>query len=605
MKNFQSQTYYNRKVNAIVQYDPEDFISEMQKISKEDTGISEKLDKFIDRVAYRIEEALQSNELINVFQDDFEMLGNEEAAQAAKISTVNMLPRTFFEHDYCKNKRVSCIKFHPTKPYLVAMSMIENLSFDDRCEITGKSFDSHVLIMNFSDAHIITLNYVLETPIEISTLEFHPENSNVLIGGCISGQLIVWDLSCHESRITQGKKPEAVQMPDEEEDKTQQTIVKLKQLALSSIVLSHKNYVADVAFIPAAVKVDRKNPPPEGKIVHFLSVSEDGLVCIWDTRPVEKETIRNVADFIWKPFQQINLFRQDGSGELGLSRVLFHPRQQATTFWAASDEGDLLMIDWSVKPTGNANEEGAKFAEYVKLTYDSDRNYRPVLALERSPFFEDLILTVHDFHFCIWKTSIDFDHPIFRSANTFGSHNTCGAFSPTRPGVIFITKTDGIDVWDFVDQSNKPSLTLNFATSAITFFKFQYYFKHEDRKQYMAYGDEQDGTLFLYEVPNNLKSPSDNEKEVIEDFWEREIKKCNYVKERRVVRKEEFQEQQKVEEIRRAQEEAQKEQQDDVEQQREMEAEIQYQELLMKYKVEFGLMTQEELENWKKSQKKK
>jgi dynein intermediate chain 3, axonemal len=130
------------------------------------------------------------------------------------------------------------------------------------------------------------------------------------------------------------------------------------------------------------------------------------------------------------------------------------------------------MIDWSVKPAGGGGEEGSKYAEYVKLTYDSDRNYRPVLALERSPFFEDLLLTIHDFHFCIWKTSIDFDYPIFRSANTFGSHNTCGAFSPTRAGVIFITKTDGIDVWDFVDQSNKPSLTLNFATSAITYFKF-------------------------------------------------------------------------------------------------------------------------------------
>lgn len=44
---------------------------------------------------------------------------------------------------------------------------------------------------------------------------------------------------------------------------------------------------------------------------------------------------------------------------------------------------------------------------------------------------------------------------------------------------------------------------------------------------------------------------------------------------------------------------------DDVEAQKEMEAEIQYQELLMKYKVEFGLMSQEELENWKKTQKKK
>ena len=42
--------------------------------------MEEKLDKFIDRVAYRIEEALQSNEIINVFQDDFEMLADEIAA---------------------------------------------------------------------------------------------------------------------------------------------------------------------------------------------------------------------------------------------------------------------------------------------------------------------------------------------------------------------------------------------------------------------------------------------------------------------------------------------------------------------------------------------
>ena len=203
-----------------------------QQAQISDTSGNDKLEKFVDRVAYRIEEALQSNELINVFQDDFEMLGDEEAASAAKISTVNMLPRTFFEHDYCKNKRVSCIKFHPTKPFLVAMSMIENLSFDDRAEITGKSFDSHVLIMNFSDAHIITLNYVLETPIEVTSIEFHPENRDVLMGGCITGQVICWDLSAIETRIgshggghgsgaaASGKKPDAARMPDEEEDKT-------------------------------------------------------------------------------------------------------------------------------------------------------------------------------------------------------------------------------------------------------------------------------------------------------------------------------------------------------------------------------------------------
>ena len=70
-------------------------------------------------------------------------------------------------------------------------------------------------------------------------------------------------------------------------------------------------------------------------------------------------------------------------------------------------------------------------------------------------------MTIHDFHFAIWDTDLaDRDEPIFRSANTFGSHNTCGDFSPTRPGVIFITKTNGIDIWDFYDQSDKPSMVI-------------------------------------------------------------------------------------------------------------------------------------------------
>ena len=131
-------------------------------------------------------------------------------ARTRKSHALSSIHRNYYSYN----------KWDFRKPYLVAMSMIENLSFDDRTEITGKSFDSHVLIMNFSDAHIITLNYVLETPIEISSIEWHPENPNVLIGGCISGQLIVWDLSCIESRITTGKKPEQIKMPDEEEDKS-------------------------------------------------------------------------------------------------------------------------------------------------------------------------------------------------------------------------------------------------------------------------------------------------------------------------------------------------------------------------------------------------
>lgn len=389
-----------------------------------------------------------------------------------------MVPRAFYEQEYCKEKVVSCIRFHPTKPHLVAMALVEHLDFQDRTERSNKFVTSHVLILNFSDAHIITLNYILTTPVEITVIEFHPENPNILVGGALNGQVLAWDIASPEHRIQAGRKRQTVaKMPDEEEDKTQQVAVKLKQLVLSNVEKSHRSFVADLQFIPGGVKVDKKHPN-EGKSVHFLSCSEDGHCLIWDTRAIDKHAMKEARekaknqkyDYEWIPWLSINLFRQDGSGEVGLSRTLMKWDQDTPTFYGTSDEGELFLIDWSIKPIS----EDQKVAEHIRMTKDCERNYRPVVALERSPFYEDLILTVHDFHFAIWKTSLDQDTPIYRSANTFESHNTCGAFSPTRPGVIFITKTSGIDVWDFVDQSNKPSLTLNIATNPITTFKFQH-----------------------------------------------------------------------------------------------------------------------------------
>ena len=288
------------------------------------------------------------------------------------------------------------------------------------------------------------------------------------------------------------------------------------------------------------MNVDKRNPS-EGKYTHFLSVSEDGIVNIWDTRAVDKDVLKKTPDFIWKPYMKLDLFKQDGSGELGLCRALLLKDQLVPTFWATSDEGDLCLVDWSVKPVGGADDGGPKFAEYVKQTYESEKEYRPALALERSPFFPNLILTVHNFHFAIWKIDLEgYEKPIFRSCSTNNTaHNTCGAFSPTRPGVIFITKTDGIDVWDFLDLSNKPSLTLNFATSVITYMRFQHY-KHADQRQYMAFGDEKEGTFFLWEVPQNLKQAQENEEENIQNFWDREVKKCLFVIDQRELKKEEF-----------------------------------------------------------------
>ena len=156
MINTQTQTYYNRSVNAITCYDAQDFIGQTAEALKNDNELHVRLDRFIDRVAPRVERQLQSNEIINVFQDDFEMVGNNEAGASSKANTVNAVPRQFFDQSSgSKFRTVTCIKFHPQKPTLVAMSIVEGLTFDERAEVQGKSFESQVLILNFSDSQVI------------------------------------------------------------------------------------------------------------------------------------------------------------------------------------------------------------------------------------------------------------------------------------------------------------------------------------------------------------------------------------------------------------------------------------------------------------------
>ena len=188
----------------------------------------------------------------------------------------------------------------------------------------------------------------------------------------------------------------------------------MKHLCQSHITLSHKNFVADIAFIPPTINVDKRNPS-DGKHTHFITIAEDGVINIWDSRLVDKEALKKAPETIWRPYLRMDVYKQDGTGELGLCRILLQAGQTTPTFWATSDEGDLCLIDWSVKPP-QGGDDGPKIAEYVKFTYESEKEYRPALALERSPFFPNLLLTVHNFHFTVFKTDLDdYNQPVFSS----------------------------------------------------------------------------------------------------------------------------------------------------------------------------------------------
>ena len=77
------------------------------------------------------------------------MLGDSNENAASEQNANSTSERVYQEQEFSANMRVSCIKFHPTKSNLVAMSLIKESDFDTRCEDSCKSYSTYVLIVNF------------------------------------------------------------------------------------------------------------------------------------------------------------------------------------------------------------------------------------------------------------------------------------------------------------------------------------------------------------------------------------------------------------------------------------------------------------------------
>lgn len=82
---------------------------------------------------------------------------------------------------------------------------------------------------------------------------------------------------------------------------------------------------------------------------------------------------------------------------------------------------------------------------------------------------------------------------------TKGCYHTCGCWSPSRAGIIFIGKSNGtIDIWDFMDQSHKWAMQYSVGSVGISSIKF-----HETNQNILSVGS-QEGTLHILELPFTL-----------------------------------------------------------------------------------------------------
>jgi WD40 repeat protein len=529
------QTAWFRPVNKSTQYSPKDFLPN----GDAELGYDKvaELTEFLEKVSVRVEESLQTNETVDIFQEEFAHLGEEEAGAVSKTHSNIKDLRTFYDVNYTKGKRIECVEWVPNSSDMLACSCCENLTFNERLENAGKATVSTILL--WSQQETLSPHCVLLAPWDVSVFKFYPSNGKYLVGGLANGQITVWKLSdadlgyaSRDSKKAGAAAGAGIDKAGVEEKTGSMPTVPYKQLSI--IDESHRKAVLAIEWLPATLEFERRGRsaseknPKDGPVKYFVTIAGDGQLMIWDFQALYDSI--NDNDFMWRPLHKVQLNRQDSGTEMGCCHLLYcndryddKGQKLLTNWYASTEEGELIFGDWAAR-----HEEDRK-PECCKKIFTVSKTFRPMLSLERSPFFADILLGVTDWAFYIWKDGIQ-EH-LFQSTYT-STYFARGLWSPTRPSVIFLgLVSGGIDIWDFSDQSHKASLTDTGASVEISSMTFLKQDSHNSSEQLLAVGDAQ-GYLHVLTIPKNLVRPAGRELENMKKFLEREEARVSYFRER-------------------------------------------------------------------------
>lgn len=509
-----TQTSWFRSVNSALQYEP----IAMEPRKREAEMDTEKMQLFLEKMLPLVEQALQQNETLDIFLDPFAHLHEDDASLSNKNENSIKELRSFTDLVYSKNKTLPSVDWHPKKNGVVAVAAAANVNFAKRLDLLDKIDSSFILIWNFVD--LIHPQLMLEAPQDVLTLRFNPTQPHIIAAGLHNGQVMVWDFSKAEHLISKMKSKNSSAGKNGQDDEPQKQVPPVKPLYVSYIDTSHRRPVADLMWLPLGMEVNNRGhlvASTETTVSQFVTIAGDGQVSFWDLRfkdPKYRGLTRTKVDkgapkdappevhFI--PIYSITLTKVDSAGELGLKCLSLERTKDDTggatlssRFYCGTEEGELVYADWrphaaattttsssksSSATNNNADEDdagggggSAHGVEYVQWICRD--HFRPVLGVRASPFFPSILLTASEANFHLWNVSqqqaSESNGPIWLSPLSI-SAITCVAFSPTRPAVIYIGKADGmLEVWDFMDQSHRFSLSIGVTACALTSIEFR------------------------------------------------------------------------------------------------------------------------------------
>ena len=365
------------------------------------------LKNYLDNKFSIMDKALATNDIFDINNTYY----NEEEAN------VNISKKTLANHLYdiydeqSSGRIVTSLDWSPNQNDLFLAS------FSGTEDFTQQSG----LIQLWSLANRKVPDYVINYQTEITSAIFYKDNPNLVIGGSMTGQILLWDVKSGRA-VPEQKSPLGIGTKDDKDRDTRDG----KNL--------HKFPVHCLAIV--------------GKDKNLISISTDGVLCEWTlsnlSRPINKYDIR-----LYKNDEQI-----DNLNEIGPLCIGTCQNKNSNEFIIGCDRNDIYNIRLYDKDYDLINSfSGSKGPTFCISTHP--------LFNENNPDFSDLFLSCGaDWSTKLWSTEIP-EIPLI-SFNQSKDYVYSAKWHPINPFIFATGDGSGfIDLWDLNRDKEIPTFRYN------------------------------------------------------------------------------------------------------------------------------------------------
>ena len=203
---------------------------------------------------------------------------------------------------------------------------------------------------------------------------------------------------------------------------------------------------------------------------------------------------------MWTPQYRVALKKPNGAA-VAIASALYDATTPSAPLVVLTAQGALAAVDWAPAGDGTGMQEWRNLAgdagdDSRILWTTPDEALPEPISLSRHPSITDAFLVVCAGSWSVWRAGSA--APLLVSPPSVADYSV-GAWSPTRPGILFIGRVDGVlESWDVLDSLSRPtSPPVAIVSSRLTSFTFR---SGSPTKQLLAVGDS-NGVLHIVDIP--------------------------------------------------------------------------------------------------------